>query len=226
MLPILKNIMKVYQPEPTNKQRRSSVLIPLMEIDGEWHVVYEVRSGIVSQAGDASFPGGRIELNESPKDAAVRETTEELNIDENNIEVYGEMDYIANDFTIIYCYVGEIKGIAFEDIEPNEEVEMLFTIPLKKLIEEDPVLFEVSSEDTFPDDFPFERITYGKEFKFGSRNRTVPYYPNENYFLWGMTANLTYHFVDILRTFGYSIDGEVENIGEEPKEDNYSDPRL
>ncbi len=43
-----------------------------------------------------SFPGGQVEENESFKEAAIRETIEELNILEENIEVIGELDYVVS----------------------------------------------------------------------------------------------------------------------------------
>ena len=220
MLTILKNIMEVYQPQPARKGRRSAVLIPLIKRDGEWHVIYEERSKLVPQSGDASFPGGGIKLNESPEQAAVRETMEELNLKEEQIDVYGEMDYLANEGDIIYSFVGEIKGLSFEEIVANEEIESLFTIPLQHLIEKDPIFFNIDAKLEFPDNFPFGRISYAKEFQSRAKSQTIPYYPISDYLLWGFTAELTYRFSELLRTFGYSIEGGEESIGKRPQKDN------
>ena len=59
---------------------RYAVLIPLVQVDGEWHVLFEVRSLTMrKQPGDISFPGGRIDPTDaSPMEAAIRETHEEL----------------------------------------------------------------------------------------------------------------------------------------------------
>ncbi len=46
-------------------RKESAVLIPLIKVDGEWHILYEVRSQLVSQAGDSSFPGGKVEPGET-----------------------------------------------------------------------------------------------------------------------------------------------------------------
>ena len=61
---------------------RSAVLIPLIQVDGEWHILFEVRSLTMrKQPGDISFPGGRIDKTDpTPLAAALRETYEELGI--------------------------------------------------------------------------------------------------------------------------------------------------
>ena len=47
----------------------------LVEIEKEWHVVFEVRAHTMrQQPGEISFPGGRLEKGETPAEAAVRET--------------------------------------------------------------------------------------------------------------------------------------------------------
>ena len=68
---------------------RSSILIPLIQVDEEWHILFEVRSFTMrKQPGDISFPGGRIDsTDETPLEAAIRETHEELGIDPATINI-------------------------------------------------------------------------------------------------------------------------------------------
>ena len=56
----------------------ASVLIPLLQVRGEWNILFEVRNPGITQGGEICFPGGRVEPGEKPSDAAVRETQEEL----------------------------------------------------------------------------------------------------------------------------------------------------
>ena len=59
-------------------QRRASVLVPLVNVDGEASVLFTVRSGTVStHRGQVAFPGGHLEPGESSADAALRELREE-----------------------------------------------------------------------------------------------------------------------------------------------------
>src|SRR5690625_1817178 len=92
MLSNIKETIQNYEPKIYGNRRESAVLLPLIKRDGEWHILYEVRSQIVSQAGDSSFPGGSVEDGETFKEAAIRETMEELNLHENNIQMIGEID--------------------------------------------------------------------------------------------------------------------------------------
>ncbi|MBQ6458187.1 MAG: CoA pyrophosphatase, partial [Exiguobacterium sp.] len=53
-------------------EQTAAVLIPLVQIDQEWHVVFEVRAHTMrQQPGEISFPGGRLENGETPVEAAI-----------------------------------------------------------------------------------------------------------------------------------------------------------
>lgn len=201
----MKNIRKIiqqYDAKALGVQRAYAVLLPLIKIDNNWHVLYEVRSEHISQPGETSFPGGRIEPGESPKEAAIRETMEELNIERKNITVYGEIDYIVSANRIIYCYVGEITGVTLNDIHPNIEVARLFTVPLKKLLENGPTMYQIEFEykDTDDEDsFPFHLINKGKKYPFSEIKQKIPFYHIPDETLWGFTANLTDRFVQIIK---------------------------
>ena len=97
----IEKAIKSYSPKPIGEEKAYAVLLPLITIDNEWHVLYEVRSETISQPGEVSFPGGRIEAGESPQEAAVRETHEELNIPTEAITVLGEIDYLVQNHRTI-----------------------------------------------------------------------------------------------------------------------------
>lgn len=70
------------------KIRRAAVLVPLIQKGGEYHVVFEVRAGsLKTQPGEICFPGGAVERDETPKQAAIREAMEELLISRRQIRV-------------------------------------------------------------------------------------------------------------------------------------------
>ena len=95
---------------------RSAVLIPLVQVNGEWHILFEVRSfKMRKQPGDISFPGGRIDAtDQSPLAAALRETSEELKIDPDMIHVIGQLSpYIASPSFVIYPFVNNQYCICF-----------------------------------------------------------------------------------------------------------------
>ena len=64
---------------------RAAVVVPLLEMHGEPAVLFQVRSSQMAwQPGDICFPGGRVQLDETPCQAARREMAEELGIDEDS----------------------------------------------------------------------------------------------------------------------------------------------
>ena len=86
------------------------------------------RGGHISQPGEISFPGGRVEDGETFQEAAIRETCEELNLVPNQIDIRGEIGYLIHQGRTIHCFVGKIKIENWEYIHPNEEVYRLFTV--------------------------------------------------------------------------------------------------
>lgn len=190
-----------YHAKPLGKQQHFSVLIPLFEKEGEWHILYEVRSHLISQPGDTSFPGGKVEENESYCEAAIRETVEELQIDANQIEIIGELDYIVNDGIIIHSFVGLLNEFNFEKARPNEEVAYLFPIKLDFLMNNQPCYYPVELKVKVGNDFPYHLMANGENYQFRQSPHAIPFYdlPNGE-FLWGYTANLTHRFIEIIQS--------------------------
>lgn len=199
MIDHIKKIIEQYHPTPLGQQKKYAVLIPLVEVDNEWHILYEVRSEHIPQPGEVSFPGGRVENNESFQEAAIRETSEELQIDKDKIVVIGEIDYIVNPQTTIHCFVGQLLVNHWQDIQPNEEVARLFTIPIKRILEEDPKYYQLKSKVQTNSDFPFDRLRNGNKYQFHSQSRRIPFYDINHENLWGFTAQLTHRFSEILK---------------------------
>lgn len=198
MDPDYKEIIKAYKPQVYGERKETAVLLPLIKVDNEWHILYEVRSKLVSQAGDSSFPGGRVEAGESFEEAAIRETMEELNINRENIVVHGEIDYILSQNLIIRCFVGELVGLKMDDISPNVEVEQVYTVPVKYLMTNPPRYFNVHFNPALDEEFI---LSLGKgefEHEFREHVDKVPVYEIEKHSLWGYTANLTERFIEIV----------------------------
>lgn len=197
----VRRIFQTYKPRPLDVEKAYAVLIPLAKLDGEWHILFEHRANGISQAGDAAFPGGRVEAGEEFEQAAVRETTEELGLSPDKIDVVGEMDYIVMGKRIISCYVGELAIESLDDLALNKyEVDHVFTIPLRELKTMAPDVHYVAHHQQVADDFPFDLIPGGKQYNFGrSEQREILFYNIQEEYLWGMTAKLTARFVDILK---------------------------
>lgn len=196
---LIRSRLENYRPEPYGQQRKYAVLLPLINRFGETHLLYEVRSQKISQPGESSFPGGHVEHEEEFLEAALRETEEELNIPASKIEIYGEIDYIVTEWAIIHCFVGRIHDTDFDEIQFNKnEVDHLFSLPLSFLMEQSPIHKVLMSKTQWDDDFPFELITNGRDYQFRHARHPIIMYQLEKERLWGITANLTCRFIQII----------------------------
>jgi 8-oxo-dGTP pyrophosphatase MutT (NUDIX family) len=197
----IKDKMKDTLPHPIDDDLRFSVLLPLIEIDGEIHLIYEVRSESIRQPGEISFPGGKIEENESPEYAAVRETHEELKIDEDNIEILAEMDYATSKSgSFVYTFLGHIKNTDASKINYNrDEVSELFFVPLSYFLENEPEKYYMNYYPKADNDFPYHMVNDGKNYNWESIRYPVYFYKFKDYIIWGLTAKITYSFINKIK---------------------------
>lgn len=185
-------------PMPVDVKNRFSVMIPLINIKGEIHLLFEKRAlTLRNQPGEISFPGGRIEKNESPRDAAIRETCEELLIGDGDLEIYSEGDFLVNPYAaIIYTFIGEIKKDFFEISPSKDEVERIFTVPLKFFMENNPKSYSLNLKVNRSEDFPYHLIPNGENYKFKRGREEVLFYDYKGEIIWGFTAKMARRFVE------------------------------
>ncbi|NLD20530.1 MAG: CoA pyrophosphatase [Clostridiales bacterium] len=179
-----------------------SVLVPLVEIDGELFLLYEVRAkNMTRQPGEICFPGGQMEDGESPVECALRETHEEIGILPEDVEVIAQLDtiYTYSNFAM-HCFLGIVKEEAFENMALNPaEVDEVFLISVDRLIEEDPEVYTVKVRPHVPEGFPYDKVTGGQRYKWRSGKAPVPIYDVDGRVIWGLTARITKRFVDDIK---------------------------
>lgn len=176
------------------KLSKYAVFIPIINIDGKDHILFEVRSDIVSQKGEVSFPGGGVNEGESFEMAAIRECREELNLDEKDISLKGYSSMIlSSSDRIIKAYFGRINK-KFEHISYNVEVSSIFTVSIDYLKNNPPKKYRAKMIMDLPDDFPFEKIPNGRDYNFWQRYHTFYFYDTKPV-IWGMTAKLLNDFI-------------------------------
>ena len=181
---------------------RSAVLIPLVQVDGEWHILFEVRSFTMrKQPGDISFPGGRIDPSDStPLAAALRETQEELGVDPKTVTHVRQLSpYIASPAFVVYPFMAIIDYSQIIDSYNKEEVEEVFTIPVKWLLNYEPYMHLVSVEPTPSSDFPFEKIMNGAQYQWRTQSIEEWFFDYGKYTIWGLTARILKHFIEIIK---------------------------
>ena len=200
----LKNQLNESQPLFIGEETafRSAVLIPLVQVGEEWHILFEVRSFTMrKQPGDISFPGGRIDpADPSPMVAALRETHEELGVDPKTVTIVGELSpYIASTSFVIYPFVAIIDYNQIIHSYNKEEVEEVFTIPVSWLLNYEPYMHLVSVDPTPSPDFPFEKIVNGAQYQWRARSKEEWFFDYEKYTIWGLTARILKHFIEIIK---------------------------
>ena len=184
----------------SNDYTISSVLIPLVEIDDELHIVFQVRSSTLNtQPNEVSFPGGKMEIGETPLDTVIRETFEEFGLEKDKIDITTELDLFVSPFgVIIHSFLGKISSI--DDIKFNtDEVESIFTVPLSFLVNYTPEEHVNSLIPNFDKNFPFDLIPDGKKYKFRNAKYKTYFYRYKNKVIWGMTAMILENFINKLR---------------------------
>ncbi|KAL7420022.1 hypothetical protein Q5752_004986 [Cryptotrichosporon argae] len=102
--------------------RDAAVLVPLVNVGGIAHVLMEVRAGgLRVHAGEASFPGGKVDPTDSSlAHTALRETHEELGLDPACVDVLGALgapEYSLGNRTRVWAFVGFVRG---PDTDANE----------------------------------------------------------------------------------------------------------
>ncbi len=178
----------------------SSVILPLTEIDGELHILLEVRSPkLRSQPCDVSFPGGKIDASDkSPRDAAIRETCEELGLRREDIEIFAELDLLTTPYgVIIHNFVGKINDISKIQLN-KEEVHSVFHVPLSFFISNEPIVYTNEVELIRSPDFPFHLIPFGKDYPFKRGFVNTYFWQYDGKTIWGMTASIIKNFIQLI----------------------------
>jgi peroxisomal coenzyme A diphosphatase NUDT7 len=185
----------------SEKFSKYAVMVPLIQKEDGIHVLFEVRSlELRRQPGEICFPGGRIDAEDKDeKSAAIRETAEELGIDEKNITDVFPLDFMISPFgMMIYPYVGLIDSP--ENIHPNPtEVGEIFTVPLTYFINKEPKIYHVNFKVEPEENFPFNLVIGGENYNWRTRAIDEYFYIYEEKVIWGLTATILSHFIDLLR---------------------------
>lgn len=177
--------------------RRSAVIIPLIkEIDGI-KILFQVRSEAIDrQPGDICFPGGAIQEGETPLQTAVREACEELLIGPEQLDVICACDVFHNASGIVYPFAAWLTG--YDGSFSKDEVAEVFTVPLDYFTQTEPVVCTSEMVRKPDQDFPYELIHGGKDYKWPKRMDKELFYRWKGRTVWGITARILKGFLDIL----------------------------
>ena len=90
--------------------------------------------------GKVNAPGGKIEPGEHPRDAAIRETQEEVGVTPHDPQLHGELFFQFTDGYSLYCLVFLARGCTGTAVETSEAVPLwtpVDAIPFEKMWADD-----------------------------------------------------------------------------------------
>ena len=188
-------------PAPMDTTARYAVLVPLVELEGELHLLYEVRAAALRrQPGEVCFPGGHMEGDETAQECALRETREELSIPRSAIRILGALDFICHrSGFVLYPILALVDAKAAKDLLPNPaEVDKTFLIPRSALRNMPPEQYRYELIPAPGADFPYERIGIPRDYHWQKGVETGPVYPWRDKAIWGLTGRITRHVLSLL----------------------------
>ena len=165
---------------------RSAVAIALTDDD---EIILEVRSEkIAHQPGDICFPGGKVENDETPEQAAVRELTEELLVDGSQVQMIAPSSIFVTGSLEIHSFLCRVSG--YIDTYGKDEVESILRIPLGFFLSTEPEIHEVEWHPDLTEDFPFDKIHGGCGYVWRKHKSRIRFYEYEGHVIWGITARI------------------------------------
>ena len=167
--------------EKPSGRPQASVLIAILNY-GEYiespELIYTQRSGHLStHSGEVSFPGGKAEDGDASLfDTALRESNEEMSLNGEDVTMLGKLDYLISRHKIeVNPFIATVDKA--QDLEANEEIQEIFTVPLSFLLD--------------PKNIKRESIErQGSVWE-------VPTWTLKNQKIWGLTAMITVNFLNV-----------------------------
>lgn len=187
---------RIVKPTRVMRNRQCAVLVPVVNIDGEYHLIFEVRSSDMTwQPGDICFPGGRIEIGDkSPKEAAVREMIEELGVTREQIHYLGPLDYVESLVGVtVWPFAALVDTTEF--VLSKGEVAEVFTVPVSWFIHHEPEQADMEiatrPSSSFPQDVYQTTLAWRPR-----RTYDIFIYRYKNRIIWGITAHIIKGFIE------------------------------
>ena len=181
MIEEIKYKLKSNNFEKPRGRPQASVLIAILNY-GKFiespELIYTQRSNhLSSHSGEVSFPGGKAdEEDASLFETALRESNEEMSLQSKDVTELGKLDYLISRHKIeVNPFVASVDQP--QDLQPNEEIQEIFTVPLSFLLD--------------ANNMERERI----ERQGGVW--LVPTWNLKNQKIWGLTAMITVNFLNV-----------------------------
>lgn len=181
-----------HAPGLMGARKTYAVLCPFVEKEDGVHLLFEVRSATVRQAGEVCFPGGQQEAGETFTACALRETEEELGIPAEEIAVFGQSDFFCGQRGfLLQPVLGVISPAGMAALNPSPaEVAEVFTVPLSFFQTTPPEIYTYELSPQVPEDFPYEAVGIPRDYPWARGRVNVPVWHWEDRVIWGLTARI------------------------------------
>ncbi|MFP8891298.1 NUDIX hydrolase [Natrialbaceae archaeon A-CW2] len=167
----------------TDQSYEAAVLAPIIDRDGEDHVLFTRRADHLGEhPGQMSFPGGgRESEDETILETALREADEEIGLEPHTVELVGQLDDIRTVTEYgVTPFVGQIPDRVYE---PDEnEVAEIVVLPLSGFLD--------------PDNFEYERRDHPY---YG--DIIIHYFHVDDYTVWGATGRMLVQLLELATSF-------------------------
>ena len=181
MIEEIKYKLILHNSEKPSGRPQASVLIAILNYGkyiGSPELIYTQRSNNLStHSGEVSFPGGKVdEMDTSLFGTALRESNEEISLNGKDVTQLGKLNYLISRHKIeVNPFVATVDQP--QSLEPNEEIQEIFTVPLDFLLDSKNVQRETIERD-------------GATWQ-------VPTWNIKDQKIWGLTAIITLNFLNV-----------------------------
>jgi 8-oxo-dGTP pyrophosphatase MutT (NUDIX family) len=173
----LRAALDTYRPDaavqvaPANRNSSAVLISTFADYDGARVILTRRSQHLNTHQGQIAFPGGRVELGETPFEAALRESREEIGLDTSQVRLLGELQahHTVSSNSHIVPYVAELVEPPRQYVA-STEVDRVFSVPLADL----------ARADTFVEE----------HWVFADREVTVPAFYLDDETVWGATARM------------------------------------
>ena len=181
MVEDIKYKLNLHNSEKPSGQPQASVLIAILNY-GKYiespEIIFTQRSNHLStHSGEVSFPGGKADKTDpSLFDTALRESNEEINLNSKDVTELGKLNYLISRHKIeVNPFIASVDQP--QALQPNEEIQEIFTVPLDFLLD--------------PNNIQRENIErHGSVW-------LVPTWNIKDQKIWGLTAMITVNFLNV-----------------------------
>jgi 8-oxo-dGTP pyrophosphatase MutT (NUDIX family) len=175
-----------FMPENENTKNSAVLILIYPHLDKLYSVLIVRPEYTGTHSGQVSLPGGKFEDSDADLiQTALRETREEIGVDEKHVEVLGQLSrlYIPPSNFVVYPVAGYTnKRPAF--VPDPTEVSKIIEFPLSLLLQVETIK---TKEFSIRNDFAF----------------TAPYFDILGHVVWGATAMILSEFVEIIKDLHY-----------------------